>query len=258
MASAAVHLFRILFLCLLCQSISAQPLRIFAAASLKESLDQIAADWRAESGHEISLVFAGSSALARQVEAGAPADIFFSADQEWMDYLDERGLIDPATRLNLLGNGLVLIAPAAAHAKIDLRSPDSWLLAMGDNGRLAIAEIASVPAGRYARQSMVALGIWSALEGRLAQAENVRAAMAFVALGEAPLGIVYATDARVEPRVRVLTALPSETHDAIVYPLARVSAAAAEPAGRFIQHLKSPSARKVFKDAGFQLLDVQR
>ncbi len=248
-------LLRILFLCLLCQTAGAEPLRVFAAASLKESLEQIAIDWRAANGGEVSLVLAGSSALARQIEAGAPADVFFSADAEWMDYLQQRGLIDPATRADLLGNSLVVVSPAGASTAIDLARPQSWLLALGHDGRLALAEIASVPAGRYARQSMIALGAWNALEGRLAQAENVRAALAFVALGESPLGIVYATDARVEPRVRVLAILPNASHQPIVYPLARVTAAPAGPADAFIAHLKSPRSRKVFQAAGFRVLD---
>lgn len=252
-----MYFLRLLFLCLLCQSIGAEPLRVFAAASLKECLDRIAVEWRAEGGQELSLVFAGSSALARQIEAGAPADVFFSADAAWMDYLQERRLIDPATRVDVLGNALVLIAPAGSKSNVELRSPDSWRLALGD-GRLAIAEIASVPAGRYAKQSLVALGSWDALEGHLAQAENVRAALAFVALGEAPLGIVYATDAQVEPRVRVVAVLPDDTHEAIVYPLARASASTAKFAESFIAFVQSPRARRIFQTAGFRPIDVQR
>jgi len=248
--------FRCLLLLCLCQSALAEPLRVFAAASLKESLDQVAKGWRATTGVEVSLVFAGSSVLARQIEAGAPADVFFSADREWMDYLQERELIDRATRLDLLGNALVLIAPSKTDMQVELSSPASWSAALGD-GRLAIAEIASVPAGRYARQGLNSLGVWDALAGRLAQAENVRAALAFVALGEAPLGIVYVTDARAEPRVRVIVDLPNDSHEPIVYPIARMEAVAREPAGAFIRYLQSAPARAVFVHAGFSVFDVQ-
>ena len=249
--------FRFFSMLLLCgSSASAETLRVFAAASLKESLDQIAADWRATSGAEMSLVLAGSSTLARQIEAGAPADVFFSADRVWMDFLQERELIDPSTRIDLLGNALVLIAPSKTDAHVELSSPASWSAALGD-GRLAIAEIASVPAGRYAKQGLDSLGVWDALAGHLAQAENVRAALAFVALGEAPLGIVYLTDARAEPRVRVIAQLPDDSHQLIVYSIARLAAAPHEPAGEFIRYLQSTQARAVFVHAGFSVFNVQ-
>jgi molybdate transport system substrate-binding protein len=229
------------------------PVTVFAAASLKESLDAIAADWTRSSGQPVAISFAGSSALARQIEAGAPAEVFISADAEWMDYLQQRQLIDPTSRFDLVGNALVVIAPASSRLHELAPDPSSWQQALGD-GRLAIAEVASVPAGRYAQQSLAKLGLWSVVAEQLAPADSVRAAMAFVALGEAPLGVVYATDAIAEPKVRVVARLDNATHEAIVYPVARVSTAADANVRGFLAHLSAPAARMVFADAGFRLL----
>lgn len=232
------------------QSHAADALKVFAAASLKESLDLIAAEWTRESDIRVSISFAASSVLARQIEAGAPADVFICADAEWMDYLQSRKLIAASTRIELVGNGLVLIAPAASQVPALALERSALRTALG-SGRLAIGEVDSVPAGRYARQALITLGLWEEVVGQLAQAENVRAAMAFVARSEAPLGIVYATDARAEPRVRVLARFPVSSHERIVYPAASTAAGASKNAGSFLNYLKSPPARAIFEQAGF-------
>jgi molybdate transport system substrate-binding protein len=225
---------------------------VFAAASLKESLDAAAAAWTRQSGQKIVLSYAASSALARQIEQRAPADVFISADGEWMDYLQLRRLIDADSRFTLVGNRLVLIAPAGSKVR---RVPLKFAplrKALGD-GRLAVAETGSVPAGMYAKQSLLKLGLWNTVAGQLAQADNVRAAMAFVALGEAPLGIVYATDARAEPRVRVVAIFDDASHDPILYPAARTAHGDAAATRGFLAFLRGATARAIFRNAGFRL-----
>jgi len=230
---------------------SAPPLTVFAAASLKESVDEAAADFQRASAKPVRVSYAASSALARQIEQGAPADVFVAADLEWMDYLQQRGLIDARGRRNLLGNTLVLVAPAASRAEpLQLKSGVDLRPLLGD-GRLALALIASVPAGKYARAAFLSLGIWAALQPRVAQAENVRAALMLVARGEAPLGVVYASDARAEPRVRVLAHFPASSHPPIVYPVARVAASRHPGAVRFGRWLQGPQARAIFRRHGF-------
>ena len=227
------------------------PLTVFAAASLKESLDAAAADWTRRSGQKVVLSFAASSALAHQIEQGAPAEVFISADNAWMDYLQTRKLVDPRSRFDLVSNRLVLIVPATSSIRtVDLAKPDSVLKALGD-GRLAVAETVSVPAGRYAKQSLTKLGLWGVLSSRLAQGENVRAAMVFVARGEAPLGIVYATDAQAESNVRVVARFPEDSHDRIIYPIARVAAADSMRAAGFLAFLRGRQAQAMFRKAGF-------
>lgn len=236
--------------------ISAKPpeplptITVFAAASLKESLDEAAAAWTTRSGQKVSISYAGSSALARQIEQGAPADVFISADNEWMDYLQQRKRIDPDSRVDLVGNRLVVIAPAAAALPTLPLKPAAVRQALGE-GRLAMAETASVPAGRYGKQALTTLGLWDTVSGRLAQADNVRAAMAFVSRGEAPLGIVYATDAQAEPKVRVVATFPARTHDAIVYPVARVAKTPPAATKGFLAFLRGGEAKAIFKRAGF-------
>ncbi|WP_290886850.1 molybdate ABC transporter substrate-binding protein [Arenimonas sp.] len=226
-------------------------LTVFAAASLKESLDAAAEDWTRLSGQPVVVSFAASSALARQIEQGAPADVFISADAEWMDYLQRRQQIDPSTRFDLAANRLVLIAPATSSlAAVALTDREAVLRALGD-GRLAVAETASVPAGRYARQSLETLGLWEALEPRLAQGENVRAAMAFVARGEAPIGIVYATDAQAEKGVRAIARFPADGHGRIIYPAARVARSDADHARGFLGYLRGDRAAEILRKAGF-------
>ena len=227
-----------------------RPITVFAAASLKESLDEAAAAWTKRSGQKVSISYAGSSALAKQIEQGAPADVFISADGEWMDYLQQRKLIDVDTRTHLVGNRLVVIAPVDSALRTLALKPAAVRQALGD-GRLAMAETKSVPAGRYGRQALTTLGLWDAVSGRLAQADNVRAAMTFVSRGEAPLGIVYATDAQAEPKVRVVAAIPGRTHDAIVYPLARVAKTPPAATKGFLAFLRGEEAKAIFKRAGF-------
>jgi molybdate transport system substrate-binding protein len=229
-----------------------RPITVFAAASLKESLDAVAADWSAKSGQRVVVSYGGSDTLARQIERLAPADVFISADEAWMDYLDSKQLLAPRSRFNLVRNQLVLVAPVDSPVtKIDLSRNDDFLRALGP-GRLAVAEVESVPAGKYAREALTRQGLWKDLSKRLAQGENVRAALAFVARGEAPLGIVYATDARVEPKVRVLSEFPETSHARIVYPAAATAQGDAEKASRdFLAYLRSAPARARFLQSGF-------
>jgi molybdate transport system substrate-binding protein len=230
-----------------------EKLTVFAAASLKESLDTLAAQWQAQSGQEVVVVYAGSSALARQIEQGAPAQVFISADQAWMDYLQERALIAADSRFELVRNRLVLIANAQnAMPAMTLESALPGML--GDDGRLALANVDAVPAGKYAKQALIAIDRWDGVADRLAQADDVRAAMAFVARGEAPLGIVYATDAKAEPEVRVIAEIPESAHSAIVYPVARIAGNQDRLIDCFLGYLASPAAGEEFKRAGFVVL----
>lgn len=233
---------------------AAEPLLVFAAASLKTALESAAAAWEAETGGEASLAFAGSSALARQIEQGAPADVFLSANAAWMDALDDAGLIRRATRRDLLSNRLVLIAHRADAPAVTLDATLDLPALLGD-GRLAMALVESVPAGVYGRQALESLGLWAAAAPRVAQADNVRAALALVARGEAPLGIVYATDATAEPGVSVVATFPAETHDPIVYPGAVVAESAHPRAAAFLDFLASEAARPHFAAQGFTVLD---
>lgn len=228
------------------------PLTVFAAASLKESMDAVTAAYRAETGQAVQVSYAASSALARQIEQRAPADIFVSADTEWIDWLQARDLIDPHSRHDLLGNTLVLVAPAQGGAQPLALEPGTDLLPLlGDDGRLALALTASVPAGKYARAAFESLGIWNALAPRVAESENVRATLLLVARGDAPLGVVYGSDARAEPRVRTLATFPATSHPPIVYPVARVAASRHAAAPGFIVWLQSSSADAIFRDHGF-------
>ncbi|MCW0374023.1 MULTISPECIES: molybdate ABC transporter substrate-binding protein [Xanthomonas] len=235
--------------------VSAQtPLTVFAAASLKESLDEAASAYQRASGTPVQVSYAASSTLARQVEQGAPADVFVSADQEWMDYLQQRKLIDPALRRDLLGNTLVLVAPAASKAQVDLRKPGALLAALGAQGRLAVGQTASVPAGKYARAALQALGQWDSVQPRLAESESVRSALMLVARGEAPLGIVYGSDAQAEPKVRVVATFPADSHAPIVYPVAPLRASPqAKAAAEFVRWLGTPPAQAIFRRHGFSL-----
>lgn len=229
-------------------------LTVFAAASLKEALDEAAAAYRKQTGTPVRVSYAASSALARQIEQGAPADVFFSADLEWMDYLQQRNRLDVATRRSLLGNRLVLIAPRASKAQVDLRRPATLLAALGD-GRLAVGQTRTVPAGKYAKASLESLSLWNGVRPRLAESESVRAALMLVARGETPLGIVYASDAKAEPGVRVVATFPEDSHPPIVYPVAALRGARAAQAARFLQWLASPAADALFTKRGFTVKD---
>ncbi len=192
---------------------------VFAAASMKTALDAIAASWTSQTGKPPSIVYGSSAVLARQIEQGAPADIFISADTNWMDYLDKAKLIRPRTRRNLLGNALVLVAPADTTVALKIEPGFDLAGAAGD-GKIAVCTIASCPGGIYAKQALTSLGIWDKVEPKLAQADNIRSALNLVARGEAHFGIVYATDAKAEPRVQVVGTFPESSHSAIVYPVA--------------------------------------
>jgi molybdate transport system substrate-binding protein len=227
-------------------------LLVFAAASLTNVLEDLSGAWEKQSGVRVRFSFAASSALARQIEAGGNADVFVSADEEWMDYLASRSLIDDASRRDVAGNRLVLIAPADSPVNFALTPGLDLTAALGD-GRLAIADPDIVPAGRYARAALTTLGAWNAVSRRLVRAENVRAALIYVARGECPLGIVYSTDAQIEPKVRVVTTFPDHTHAPITYPAA-ATVDAGPLAAAFIAYLSSANAAPVWKKHGFREL----
>src|SRR5262245_54401236 len=192
---------------------------VFAAASLKNALDEVAARWQRESGKQVKISYAASNTLIKQIEQGAPADMFISADLDWMDYGQQKGLIKPDTRSNLLGNRLVLIAPKDSSVTANIQ-PGFDLAALLKGGRLSMANVDAVPAGRYGKASLEKLGVWDSVKDKIAQAENVRAALLLVARGEAPLGIVYQTDAASDPTVKIVGTFPENTHPPIIYPIA--------------------------------------
>jgi molybdate transport system substrate-binding protein len=227
-------------------------LLVFAAASLTDVMQEIGAAYTRATGQRVKLSFAASSALARQIESGGRVDVFVSADLEWMDYLQTRKLIDASTRSNVVSNRLVLIAPHDSKIELTLR-PNAPLAAALRGGRLATGDPDIVPVGRYARSALTALGVWDEIAGRLVRADNVRSALAFVARGEAPLGIVYATDARADQRVRVVDVFPTSSHPPITYPVAATSSARPH-AKTFVEFLFSESARASFKKFGFEPL----
>ena len=232
---------------------AASGLTIFAAASLQTVLDTAIKAYSAKTGVEVRASYAASSALARQIEQGAAADIFASADLDWMDYLVKRSLIAEPTRVNLLGNTLVLIAPKTSELQSLTIDRASILKALGSDGRLITGDVNAVPVGKYAKTAMQNLGFWADIEPRLAGADNVRAALNFVAKGEAPLGIVYATDAAVEPNVKVVATFPAGSHPAIIYPFA-VTRSGGVDAANFLAFLQSPEVVALFSKAGFTVL----
>ncbi|MFN3766425.1 MAG: molybdate ABC transporter substrate-binding protein [Aliihoeflea sp.] len=241
-------------LCALVMPASAQePVTVFAAASLKNALDAINESWSQEEGRTATISYAGSSALARQIEEGAPADLFISADLDWMANLAERALIDTQSERRLLGNRIVLVAPADATTELSIEPGFDLAGALGD-GRLAMANVDAVPAGRYGKAALETLGVWDSVADKVAQAENVRAALQLVALGEAPLGIVYQTDATAEPDVRVVGTFPEDSHDPIIYPAALTAGGANPDAAAFLDYLQGGAARAIFEEQGFTVL----
>ncbi|TMJ29615.1 MAG: molybdate ABC transporter substrate-binding protein [Alphaproteobacteria bacterium] len=230
-----------------------QPLTVFAAASLKTALDQADEAFTAETAIPVRASYAASSALAKQIAQGAPADVYASADVDWMDDLDSRKLVLAGTRVDLLGNRLVVIAANDSPVSTLALDPPSFTSALGGR-RLALAEVTSVPAGRYAKAALQNLGIWEKLRPHLAMAENVRAALRFVSRGEAPLGIVYATDAAADPEVKIVATFPADSHPPIVYPFAAAADGNAERAREYLEFLQGPSARAVFEKQGFTVL----
>ncbi|WP_323716266.1 molybdate ABC transporter substrate-binding protein [Paracoccus aminovorans] len=224
----------------------ADEITIFAAASLKDALDDIAAKWQESHDDTVVISYAGSSQLAKQIQEGAPADLFISASSSWMDAVQESGDIDPATRKDLLGNTLVLVGTGKpAEAQV------ADLPALLGDGKLAMALVDSVPAGQYGKEALTKLGLWDKVEGQVAQADNVRAALKLVATGEAPLGIVYGSDAVAEPGVGVVATFPEDSHEKITYPAAVTKAADTPQAAAFLDSLSQEPAKSVFESQGF-------
>lgn len=231
-----------------------QDVLVFAAASLKNALDEVISGYTSATGTKVTASYAASSALAKQIEQGAPAQLFVSADLDWMDYLAQRQLIIDGTRRNLLGNSLVLVAGKDGPQSEVAIGQGFDLAALVGDGRLAVGEVKSVPAGRYAKAALEHLGAWDGVEGRLAQAENVRAALALVARGEAPLGIVYNTDALSDPTVRIVGTFPADSHPPIIYPAALITESANERALDFLSYMAGPAAKAAFQRHGFTLI----
>ena len=226
---------------------------VYAAASLTNALQDVGKGFETQTGVKVKFSFAASSLLARQIEAGAEADIFFSADSDWMNYLADRSLIQTATRKDILSNRLVLIAEKANPLALRIAPGFPLAAALGD-GRLAVADPDSVPAGRYARSALTSLGVWGSVAERLVRAENVRVALTYVARGEAPLGIVYETDAKAEPLVRVVDVFPQDSHQPIVYPAALTRTGTSSEAKALLAYVSSPKAAEIFTRFGFGFL----
>jgi molybdate transport system substrate-binding protein len=233
---------------------AADEILVFAAASLAEALDRVAAAWEEEAGRRAVTSYAGSSALARQIQDGAPADVFISASVEWMDAVEASGDLAAGTRRDILGNALVLIAHGRDAEPVAI-DEDLDLAAMLGDERLAMALVDAVPAGVYGRKALASLGLWESVAPLVAQSDNVRAALAFVAQNEAPFGIVYATDAAAEYNVTVVGTFPEGSHAPIVYPAAIVAGGDRAGAQAFLDHLTSGGARAIWEEFGFAVLD---
>ena len=226
---------------------------VFAAASLKNALDAVNAQWMKETGKKASISYAASSALAKQIEQGAPAQMFISADLDWMGYVAKKNLIKPDTRSNLLGNRIVLIAPKDKAEPIEIKAGFDLAKVLGE-GRLAMANVDSVPAGKYGKAALEKLGAWAGVSSKVAQAENVRAALLLVSRGEAPAGIVYQTDAAADPNVKIIGTFPENTHAHIIYPIALTAGASHPDAAAFLAYVKSAKAKPLFEAQGFTVL----
>ena len=232
----------------------AEEVVVFAAASLKNALDAVAADYQAATGDTVTISYAGSNALAKQIIEGAPADIFISAAVNWMDAVEKAGLTVPGTRADLLGNRLVLVAHGKDAAPVDLAETPDLKALMGD-GMLAMAMVDSVPAGQYGKEALENLGLWAGVEASVAQSENVRAALVLVASGEAPYGIVYASDAVADDNVTVVATFPEGSHKPILYPAALLTGAADDADRDFLNALSATPADAHFTKAGFAVLN---
>ena len=228
-------------------------LTVFAAASMKNALDDIDAAYTAKTGIKIVASYAASSALAKQIEQGAPADIFLSADTDWMDYAIAKKTINEPTRVNLLGNSIVLIAPKDSKIDSVTIGPGFDLAKLAGDGKIATGDVKAVPVGKYAKAALEKLGAWQAAEPKFAMAESVRAALTLVARGEAVLGIVYSTDAKVEPGVKIVGAFPPDSHPPIVYPVAATVSAKSE-ANEYLAFLRTQAAKSIFENYGFTYL----
>jgi molybdate transport system substrate-binding protein len=230
-----------------------QPILVFAAASMKNALDEVDTAFAKQTRIAMVASYDASSALMKQMEQGAPADIFISADLKWMDYGSQKQLIDDKTRVNLLGNKLVLIAGKDSKLNKVTIDPSLDLASLAGEGRIATGDVRAVPVGIYAKAALQKLGLWGAVEPKLAMVGNVRAALVLVARDEAPLGIVYATDAKVEPAVKVIATFPDDSHEPIVYPVA-ATRAAKPSAALYLAFLRSAAARSIFEHYGFSVL----
>src|SRR5712664_3302837 len=226
---------------------------VFAAASLKNALDDVAAQWQRESGKKVVISYAASNTLIKQIEQGAPADMFISADLDWMDYGQQNNLINAQTRANLLGNRLVLVAPKDATSTLNITRGFDLASAL-KGGRLSMANVDAVPAGKYGKTALEKLGAWDGVKDKIAQADNVRAALLLVSRGEAPLGIVYKTDAAADPKVRIVDSFPDDSHPPIIYPVAVIAASANPDAAAYLAYLRSPAAAAAFEKQGFAVL----
>ncbi len=231
-----------------------ETLTVFAAASLKNALDEFDAAFSKQSGTKVVASYAATSALAKQIEQGAPADVFISADVKWMDYAAEHKLIETATRSDLLGNKLVLVAPMDSKLGNVTIAKGFDIAKLAGSGRIAVADVKAVPAGRYAKAALTSLGAWAAAEPKLAQAENVRAALAFVARGETPLGIVYSTDAQIDPGVKIVGTFPGGSYPPIIYPVAATASTAKAGVDSYLRFLHTPAAKAIFEKYGFTFL----
>ena len=230
-----------------------KPIIVFAAASMKNALDEIDTAYTAKTGVKVTVSYAASSTLAKQIEQGAPADVFISADTDWMDYAAGKKTINEPSRVNLLGNSIVLIAPKDSRIDNVSIGQNFDLARLAGDGRIATGDVKSVPAGKYAKAALEKLGSWQAAESKFAMAESVRAALTLVARGEAVLGIVYSTDARVEPGVKVVGTFPADSHPAIVYPAAATTTARPETTD-YLAFLRSTAAKTIVEKYGFKFL----
>ena len=226
---------------------------VFAAASLQNALDEIARQWHRETGKKAVISYAASNTLIKQIEQGAPADIFISADLDWMDYGQQKNLINAETRSNLLSNRIVLVAPKDATLTLNITRGFDLASAL-KGGRLAMANVDAVPAGKYGKAALEKLGAWDGVKDKIAQADNVRAALALVSLREAPLGVVYETDAASDPAVKIIATFPEESHPPITYPIALTKTSANPDARAFLSYIRSPAARPAFERQGFTVL----
>ena len=247
----AVRNWLLLLLAIVAAPAFAAPPLVLAAASLQESLNAAADAWAARHHERPVLSFASSSALAKQIDAGAPADIFISADEPWMDDVARRGLIKVGTRVSFLTNSLVLVAPAASARPVAIRPGFPLGRLLGD-GKLAMGEVNSVPAGKYGKEALTKLGVWDAVASHVAGADNVRSALALVERGEAPYGIVYATDAYASKGVKIVGTFPETSHAPITYPIALLTASTGAHAEAFRRFLISAAGKAIFKHYGFQ------
>src|SRR5476649_605647 len=228
-------------------------LTVFAAASMKNALDDVDAAYTARTGVKVNASYAASSALAKQIEQGAPADVFVSADTDWMDYAISKKNINEPTRVNLLGNSIVLIAPKDSKIDTVTIGPGFDLAKLAGDGKIATGDVKAVPVGKYAKAALEKLGAWQAAEPKFAMAESVRAALILVARGEAALGIVYSTDAKVEPEVKIVGAFPANSHPPIIYPVAATATAKSETAD-YLAFLRSSASKAILEKYGFTFL----